>query len=190
MAKPFPPLSSLAKAARTALPGLSVASRYHIRADRSDRTLDRSSMRRASSQQSVRDRSPADLRVTVYRTGGALPDVYIHDLSVTGFAMESSEVFHPGQTIWIGLTGGGASAARVVRQTADGWACQFLQPISEQECQAARVARPVVTTPWAGLGAAGTTEPEMARWPLLARVAFIVGSSLALWTAIFWIFQR
>lgn len=103
--------------------------------------------------------------------------------------MASSEALRLHQEIWIGLTGAGVNAARVVRQTPDGWACEFLQPISEGQYRAALVARSTVAAaPWTSPRPEGQTEVAVKRWPLAARAAFIIGSSLALWTAIYWIF--
>ncbi|MDB5584371.1 MAG: PilZ protein [Bradyrhizobium sp.] len=134
------------------------------------------------------DRSAADVGATLRGGSGAPLDVQVHDLSRTGFAMESVEELRLDQTIWIGLSGAGVNAARVVRRIPGGWACQFMLPITEREHQAALAARStVVATPWSGLQTGGAAEPDATRWPFLARVAFVVGSSVALWATIFWI---
>jgi hypothetical protein len=135
------------------------------------------------------ERSPVNVGGTVRGGTGAPLDVNLHDLSTTGFAMECGEELRPGQTIWIGITGAGVNAACVVRRTSDGWACQFLQPISEKEHQSALASlSTVISTPWSDPPTPAAIEPEVARWPFLARAAFIIGSSLALWAAIYWIF--
>nr|WP_299853789.1 PilZ domain-containing protein [Sphingomonas bacterium] len=135
------------------------------------------------------DRAATDVGATLRARSGAPLDVHIHDLSRTGFAMESAEELRLDQTIWIGLSGVGISAARVVRRIPGGWACQFMLPITEREHQAALAARStVVATPWTDLQTVAAAEPDATRWPFLARVAFVVGSSVALWAAIFWIF--
>lgn len=133
-------------------------------------------------------RAAAGLSATLRAQDGAPLDVHIQDLSATGFAMASSGALRLHQNIWIGLTGAGVNAARVVRRTSDGWACEFLQPISVDQFRAALTAQSTVTTaPWTGQGTNDQQEPAVKRWPFAARIAFIVGSSLALWSAIYWV---
>jgi hypothetical protein len=121
---------------------------------------------------------------TLRDSGGAAVDVGIRELSTTGFAMEGDMDLGQGQAIWIGLNGGGIVAARVVRRMSNGWACEFSRPLGERQFEAALLAQSTVSTPWAGMDAGDSIEPQVARWPLPARAALIVGSSAALWALI------
>lgn len=110
-------------------------------------------------------------------------EVQVDDLSATGFTMHGGEELRPGQTIWISL-GGAISQARITGRTSVGCGCQLTRPLRPCELAAAMRDTSVAATPWVSVGTEGEDEPRVARWPLPARAAFIIGSSAVLWALI------
>ena len=135
-------------------------------------------------------RYPSELGSTV-RRGEEPVDATVLDLSTHGFSIEAAEELRVGDEISIGLSGIGRRTARVVWQEAGRFGCEFKQPLKHFEVADAFSATTVVAgpfdTPAEPLRAAEPAlapEPNVVRWPLRSRFAFMVGASAALWAAI------
>src|SRR5882757_2130459 len=82
------------------------------------------------------ERHPADIGATLRGSDGAPLDVQVHDLSTTGFRLETAEALSIGSIFWIGFTGAQINAASPLRLGADGYGCRFLIPITPAQLRA------------------------------------------------------
>ena len=125
---------------------------------------------RGAARRSLRLHTPGSL-------GANAIDVLIHNLSLTGFLIESTSDLAVGEAITIDLPEAGATTATVMWKKGAMHGCEFERPISLGAVSAA-----MLRSPGEELGAAVTTpEPGL---PPLARAAIIVGVTLALWGAL------
>lgn len=108
-------------------------------------------------------------------------DVYVRDLSETGFSVTTDATLTIGSLISIGLPGQGRAPARVVRRVQEGYGCEFMQPLTSaalmQTFRGATVVQLSSTDPII----IPLAEPEIRRFHGAVRVAVIVGSSILLW---------
>lgn len=134
------------------------------------------------------DRFSTKVDATLRAANGLPRDVTIHDLSATGFRMETTEELGVEMVIWIGIAGAGITAARVVRRSPRGWSCQFLPPITDLQVEAILLAETtIVEREWSQPESVETADPVIAKWPVPARIGFIISCSLALWALILWV---
>jgi hypothetical protein len=124
--------------------------------------------------------------------------VRIHDLSATGFLLESDAALEVGTEISLDIPGAGAAAGDVVWSSGSFAGGQFREMLSPDALAAARSGSRVVWPDFARKSAADraseTSAPAIAddraqavadeRWPLPRRLQFIVGASVLLWTPV------
>jgi hypothetical protein len=134
--------------------------------------------RRSSERQVVNQRSTlrGDSRVAC--------DVYVRDLSPTGFSVTTDGTLAMGSIVSIGLPGYGQADAQVVHRIVGGYGCEFLQPLGMEAVQRAFRDNPVVPFTSDERFLAPVAEPVIARWPGAVRVGTIIGLSAALWAGI------
>lgn len=110
-------------------------------------------------------------------------DVVVEDLSTTGFLVPAVTRLSPGQPITLGVAGVGMCHARVVREDARGYGCEFLFPLSGAELAdalAASPSEPIALAPRPFAPAAhGAARAE--GLSIRARIAVIVAAATAAW---------
>lgn len=84
-------------------------------------------------------------------------DVVVEDLSGTGFLVPAVTRLSPGEQVTLGISGVGMCHARVVREDARGFGCEFLLPLGDATLAAALAAIPSDPAP--------LDRPEFARTP-------------------------
>jgi hypothetical protein len=124
--------------------------------------------------------------------------VSIHDLSATGFLLESDASLPVGAEISLDIPGAGTGAGDVVWTSGRFAGGQFRKPLASEVLAGARSASRVIWPDFARrtaadrtdeaaiaaiAGAAAGTAPDQ-RLPIGQRAAFIVGASCVLWTPI------
>ncbi|MFK3891087.1 PilZ domain-containing protein [Sphingomonas sp. NPDC079357] len=111
-------------------------------------------------------------------------DVYVRDLSETGFSVATDSRLEIGSMVTIGLPGRGRASARVVRQVPGGYGCEFDQPLGRAEVmQTFRGGTVIHMTSNAPI-VHPAPEPEIRRFPGSVRLGVIVGGSALLWAAV------
>lgn len=130
------------------------------------------------------ERTPLSVGATIRGSGEGVCDAAVHDLSTTGCQLATEARLTAGAAISIGVAGLGVVPATVVRRVGDRYGCRFLSPVDQAAVDAAQTARTVV--PFDGTLAAmdAAPPPDIARWPLVARAALIVGGASLCWAAI------
>lgn len=103
-------------------------------------------------------------------------DVLIHNLSLTGFMVESTSDLAVGESITIDLPEAGTTAATVMWKDGAMHGCEFERPVSLGAVSAA-----MLRSPGEELGAASAPPIGL---PPIARAAIIVGVTLTLWGAL------
>ena len=101
--------------------------------------------------------------------------ILVHHLSRRGLLIETSAEVRRGQTVTIGLAGVGSLPVRLGERTGDLIACDFLQPLSEQQ--------------WVAIGGDDRLN-HMApggAWPTRVRVLVAIASAAALWGVLTWL---
>jgi hypothetical protein len=128
------------------------------------------------------------------KPGNGLIDVTVHDLSTSGFLVETQAPLSVGSEILLDIPGAGSVAAEVAWNSGNFFGGQFAKPLSPAAVTAAfaasRVVWPNFTTgsshdrqqPAATPAPAELQDPQ--RHPLQTRFRIIVGMSLLLWTPI------
>jgi hypothetical protein len=111
-------------------------------------------------------------------------DVYVRDLSETGFSIAADATLALGSTVTIGLPGHGRAAARVVRRVTGGYGCEFFEPLSTQAVRLMFRGDTVIQ-----LGSSEPIEmtlpqPDIVKLPGAVRIGVIVGSSALLWVGL------
>jgi hypothetical protein len=130
-------------------------------------------------------RHASELDATVRTANGAPSDVLIHDLSTTGFRMETREELQEDSIVWLGIVGAGINGATVTRRDAGGYGCRFLVPITGTQLAATlSPVSTVIAAPWNQREADAADIPEVKKLPHRMRLAIIVFGSLALWAAL------
>jgi hypothetical protein len=128
------------------------------------------------------------------KPGSGLIDITVHDLSTSGFLVETEAPLSVGSEILLDIPGAGSVAAEVAWHSGNFFGGQFAKPLSPSAVTAAFAASRVV---WPNF-TAGSSEDreerlaspfvhgqiEPARHPLQMRFRIIVGMSLLLWTPI------
>ncbi len=111
-------------------------------------------------------------------------DVYVRDLSETGFSVATDSRLEIGSMVTIGLPGKGRASARVVRQVAGGYGCEFNEPLARAEVMQTFRGGTVIQMMTSGPVAHPAPEPEIKRFPGAVRLGVIVGSSALLWAGL------
>lgn len=131
--------------------------------------------RRSAERQTINQ--PSTLRDERARAS----DVYVRDLSETGFSVATDCRLELGSTVTIGLPGRGRADARVVRQVAGGYGCEFVEALGRAEImQTFRGGTVIHMTANAAITPA-LPEPEIKRFPGAVRLGVIIGGSALLW---------
>lgn len=112
-------------------------------------------------------------------------DVYVRDLSETGFSVATEMRLALGSTVTIGLPGRGRATARVVRQVTGGYGCEFTEALGRAEVMQTFRGGTVIQMSTSEPMIAPLPEPEIQRYPGAVRVGVIVGASGLLWAGIF-----
>lgn len=104
-------------------------------------------------------------------------DVLIHNLSLTGFLIETDTDIALGDTIEVDMPEAGPTMAEVVWKDGSFHGCEFDRPISLGAVSAALLRSPNDEA----------AAPAPAQWGLspAAKAAIIVGTTLALWGIVF-----
>jgi len=111
-------------------------------------------------------------------------DVYVRDLSETGFSVATDARLEIGSMVTIGLPGRGRASARVVRQVTGGYGCEFNEPLGRFDVlQTFRGGTVIQMTSSAPI-AHPLPEPEIQRFPGAVRIGVIVGGSALLWAGL------
>ncbi|MBB3694677.1 PilZ domain-containing protein [Sphingomonas sp. BK580] len=111
-------------------------------------------------------------------------DVYVADLSETGFSVTTDSRLAIGSTVTIGLAGHGRAMARVVRQVPGGYGCEFTAPVSSAVVASAFRTDTVIQLTSSAPLMAPFADPEVTKLPGAVRLGVIVGSSALLWAII------
>lgn len=134
--------------------------------------------RRSAERQTINQ--PSTLRDERARAS----DVYVRDLSETGFSVATDSRLEIGSMVTIGLPGRGRADARVVRQVNGGYGCEFIDALGRADImQTFRGGTVIHMTTTAPVSPA-LPDPEIKRYPGAVRVGVIVGGSALLWGGI------
>lgn len=133
--------------------------------------------RRAGERQTINQ--PSTLR-----NDSQASDVYVRDLSETGFSVATDMRLALGSTVTIGLPGRGRATARVVRQVNGGYGCEFVEALGRAEVMQTFRGGTVIQMSTSEPMVAPLPEPEIELYPGAVRVSVIVGLSGLLWAAI------
>lgn len=129
------------------------------------------------------ERQPINQPSTL-RNDSEAGDVYVRDLSETGFSVATDMRLALGSTVTIGLPGHGRATARVVRQVTGGYGCEFTEALGRAEMLQTFRGGTVIQMSTSEPMVAPLPEPEIKRFPGAVRVGVIVGASGLLWAAI------
>ncbi|WP_341207076.1 PilZ domain-containing protein [uncultured Sphingomonas sp.] len=111
-------------------------------------------------------------------------DVYVRDLSETGFSVATDSRLELGSEVTIGLPGRGRASARVVRQVPGGYGCEFNEPLGRAEVMQAFRGGTVIHMTSESPIMPPLAEPEIQRFPGAVRLGVIVGGSMVLWAGV------
>ncbi len=118
-------------------------------------------------------------------------DITIEDLSATGFRMRTNTVLGLQERVSIGIPGIGQRPAYVVRQTADGFGCEFVDAIDPRLVTVPSTVQSVVTADFGGQIDAQLVRdwslanpPQVERWPQASRLFIIGGLGVVGWLAL------
>jgi hypothetical protein len=134
--------------------------------------------RRSAERQAINQ--PSTLRDEAARA----TDVYVRDLSETGFSVATDSRLEIGSTVTIGLPGRGRATARVVRQVTGGYGCEFVEALGRAEVMQTFRGGTVIHMTTSGPMVAPLPEPEIRRLPGAVRLSVILGGSALLWAGI------
>ncbi|PZQ61714.1 MAG: hypothetical protein DI544_03525 [Sphingomonas taxi] len=137
--------------------------------------------RRSAERQAINQ--PSTLRVDTAQAR----DVYVRDLSETGFSVATDLRLELGSVVTIGLPGRGRATARVVRQVRGGYGCEFTEALGRAEVMQTFRGGTVIQLTMSEPATLPYPEPEVKRLPGAVRVGVIVGASAALWGGIGWL---
>ncbi len=130
-------------------------------------------------------------------------DVVVHDISAHGFLAQATAKLPVGSEVWLELAGIGRVTAKVRWRGSSTMGCEFVTPISS-EALAATVSESKVIWPNFPANRSATPAPAPAvspaapvrqpvaadgRWPFWGRAAFILGSSVLLWSLLILAFR-
>ncbi|VXC85031.1 PilZ domain-containing protein [Sphingomonas sp. 8AM] len=111
-------------------------------------------------------------------------DVYVRDLSETGFSVATDSRLELGSMVTIGLPGRGRASARVVRQVTGGYGCEFNDPLGRFDVLQTFRGGTVIQMTTSAPIAHPLPEPEIQRFPGAVRIGVIVGGSALLWAGV------
>ncbi len=123
-------------------------------------------------------------------------DVVVHDLSAHGFLAQTAATLPIGSEVWLELAGVGRISAKIRWRGSSTIGCEFETAITPEVLAAALSESKVVWPNFPANRSAGpipTAAPRPAatarargegddRWPFWGRAAFILGSSVLLWS--------
>lgn len=130
------------------------------------------------------ERLTINQRSTLRDETSAACDVYVADLSETGFSVTTDARLVMGSKVSIGLPGQGRATARVVRRVNGGYGCEFLHPLSPDALAQTFRGDTVIQLSSSDPFTQPLPEPEIRRFHGAIRIGVIVGSSAALWALI------
>jgi hypothetical protein len=154
---------------------MSLAAQLETRVDRSRRGATRRSLRLAA-------------EVPGFETG-----VTIHNLSVTGMLIETSEELAAGESLLVEIPERGATPATVVWNSGRFFGCQFEERISSASISAALLLNPIgegSSSPEFEPGRvpldfdSGAEEADLREYPLPTRLWVIAGLAAASWALV------
>jgi hypothetical protein len=139
------------------------------------------------------------LPASAEKPGSGLVDIIVHDLSTSGFLVETQAPLSVGSEILLDIPGAGSVAAEVAWHSGNFFGGQFQSPLSASAVTfafaASRVVWPNFTVGSSADREASTVQADAAppplaqtvadaqlRHPLHVRLRIIVGVSLLLWT--------
>jgi PilZ domain-containing protein len=152
----------------------------------------------ASGRQVERNRLRLDASLGQIDSAGAI-DVVVHDLSAHGFLAQTSATLPIGSEVWLELAGVGRLSARIRWRGSSTVGCEFDTALAPEVLTAAvnesrviwpnfpanRSTRPAPeNAPRPAASVACVAEESDGRWPFLGRAAFILGSSVLLWSIV------
>lgn len=111
-------------------------------------------------------------------------DVYVRDLSETGFSVATDMRLAIGSIVTIGLPGRGRASARVVRQVNGGYGCEFTEALARADMLQTFRGGTVIHMTTSEPMIAPLPEPDIERYPGAVRIGVIVGTSFLLWAGI------
>ena len=128
---------------------------------------------------------------TTLRRSGIPTDAYLHDLSATGAAIETSASLAEGAVVTIGLPGVGRVAATVVSTDGSRHGCRFETPLPPSALAAAFGRDPIVFGSFGGEAVAPASTvfepPVVEKYPGFVRVALPIGGALLGWASIIYV---
>lgn len=135
--------------------------------------VDRADVRQAERRQAEMPATVrADLREPI--------DVKVLNLSATGVAIETSRALPVGSTFHIGIAGVPLQQARVAREMAHGYGCEFIRPITEADVERAGVENTVLF-PGERLPAPPYPDPVIQLWPRRTRMTLAIAGAALAW---------
>lgn len=111
-------------------------------------------------------------------------DVYVRDLSETGFSVATDSRLEIGSLVTIGLPGRGRADARVVRQVAGGYGCEFVEALGRADIMQTFRGGTVIQMTTNAPVMEALPEPEIKRYPGVVRLGVIIGASGLLWAGL------
>ncbi|WP_294198405.1 PilZ domain-containing protein [uncultured Sphingomonas sp.] len=130
------------------------------------------------------ERQPINQPSTLRDHEARATDVYVRELSETGFSVATDARLEIGSTVTIGLPGRGRASARVVRQVSGGYGCEFVEALGRAEVMQTFRGGTVIQLTASAPFTPALPEPEIARFPGAVRLGVIVGGSALLWAGI------
>ncbi|MEH3102535.1 MAG: PilZ domain-containing protein [Sphingomonas phyllosphaerae] len=130
------------------------------------------------------ERQPINQPSTLRDAREEATDVYVRDLSETGFSVATDSRLEIGSLVTIGLPGRGRASARVVRQVPGGYGCEFVEALGRAEVMQTFRGGTVIQLTSSAPISHPLPEPQITRYPGAVRLGVIVGGSALLWAAI------
>lgn len=137
------------------------------------------------------DRETLDVAGTLRHVRNVPIDVIVEDLSATGFRMRTQATLNLQEKVTIGIPGIGQRAAYVVRHTAEGFGCEFVEAIDPRLVTIPSTAQSVVEADFGGqLDPSLVHEwsranpPQVERFPQGRRLLLVGGLGVAGWLAV------
>lgn len=137
------------------------------------------------------DREAIDVAGTLRPAPGRPIDVIVEDLSATGFRMRTQARLDLQEQVTIGIPGIGQRRAHVVRRTADGFGCEFVEALDPRLVSTAATAQSVVD---GGFGGqidedmvrqwSRANPPQVERFAYGRRLLIVGGLGIAGWLAV------
>lgn len=118
---------------------------------------------------------------TTIRLGNEPCNVGVFNLSATGCLIRSETPLRIGAELRIGLPGVGAFGAEVVRSDGLDAGCRFHEPLSRAQLEAAFQRDVVVDGLWTPEPTPATIQQAAGELSPRAKLAYIMGISVALW---------